>query len=212
MKISLFTFNPFAENTYLLEGDNKECIIVDPGMVNGKEEQELFTHIEQKGLKPIRLVNTHCHIDHVLGFHAIYKKYGLEPEFTKEEQMVFEACPRVADMYGIPYLHYTGKTKVLDPKKPLKLGKEEIEIRFVPGHAPGHIVMVDHAAGNVIAGDTLFNGSVGRTDLPGAVHDLLMKKIKSELYTLPGNFTVWPGHGPETTIEKEKKTNPFVRA
>jgi len=212
MRIERFTFNPFQENTYLVAAANDECIIIDPGMMDGKEEKKLFSFIKEEGLSPVRMILTHCHIDHVLGIQSVFKQYGLIPEYTAEEQKVFEACPRVADMYGIPYLPYAGKAKYLDLKKAVVIGDEKLELRFVPGHAPGHIVLVDHADGNVIAGDTLFNGSVGRTDLPGADHDTLMKKIKSELYSLPGAFIVWPGHGLETTIGKEKKSNPFVKA
>ena len=211
MKITSFTFNPFSENTYLLSSIGKDCIIVDPGMMDVREERILFDHIDKERLKPIRLINTHCHIDHVMGFQAIYKKYGLKPEFTAQEDLVFMSSPRVADMYGIPYVHYTGQNIVLNPEEKVMLGDEELEIRFVPGHSPGHVVLVDHAGGNVIAGDTLFNGSIGRTDLPLGDHNMLLEKIKSELYSLPDSYTVWSGHGPETTIGKEKKSNPFVK-
>jgi glyoxylase-like metal-dependent hydrolase (beta-lactamase superfamily II) len=212
MRIEHFTFNAFAENTYLLIGASKDVILIDPGMMTTKEEQELFDFISEEGLRPIRSINTHCHIDHVLGIHAVNKKYSMLPEFHPNEQMVFDSCERVAQMYGIPYLPYKGKVNSLEESEKVTLDDEELELRFVPGHAPGHLILISHKSKAVIAGDTLFRGSIGRTDLPGGNHDLLLKSIRKEMYSLPEDYTVWPGHGPSTTIGWEKKNNPFVKA
>ncbi|MDA0714097.1 MAG: MBL fold metallo-hydrolase [Bacteroidetes bacterium] len=212
MRIEHFTFNAFAENTYLLIGESKDTILIDPGMMDPQEEQQLFTFISEENLRPIRSMNTHCHIDHVLGIHAVNKQYSLSPEFHLKEQMVFDSCERVAQMYGIPYLAYTGQVRSLDVGDTIDLDGEELELRFVPGHSPGHLVFISHTSKAVIAGDTLFRGSIGRTDLPGGEHDLLLESIRNEMYSLPEDYTVWPGHGPRTTIGWEKKNNPFVRA
>ena len=132
MRIEHFTFNAFAENTYLLIGESKDTILIDPGMMDPQEEQQLFTFISEENLRPIRSMNTHCHIDHVLGIHAVNKQYSLSPEFHLKEQMVFDSCERVAQMYGIPYLAYTGQVRSLDVGDTIDLDGEELELRL-PG-------------------------------------------------------------------------------
>lgn len=212
MEIHRFTFNPFQENTYLLTADDGSCIIVDPGMVDRGEKHRLFGFIEEEGLQPISLVNTHCHIDHVLGNHAVHKQYGLKPVYHSKEQQQLDMCIQVSQLYGIPYEKGPSAESHLDSLEPIHIGEEELELRFVPGHAPGHIVVIHHGIGSVIGGDTLFRGSIGRTDLPGGDHETLLVSIREELYSLPDDYTVWPGHGPETTIGFEKESNPFVQA
>lgn len=211
MRIRSLTFNPFAENTVLLIGSENSCFIIDPGMMDSREDNELFKVIEEEGLIPKRLILTHCHIDHVLGIKAVHDKYGLIPECHIDGLELLEATPRIAEMYGVPYFPGPRPSTELGPDMKLALDGEELELRYVPGHAPGHLVIVDHTGKSVIAGDTLFRGSIGRTDLPGGDHELLLSKIREELFSLDDDYIVWPGHGPTTDIGFEKRNNPFLQ-
>ncbi|NNK81039.1 MAG: MBL fold metallo-hydrolase [Flavobacteriales bacterium] len=210
MRILSLTYNPFSENTILLIGEKKSCFIIDPGMMDMSENSDLFKLISDEGIIPKRLLLTHCHIDHVLGIKAVHEEYGLSPECHKEGVLLLEATPQIAQMYGIPYFPGPEPAKFLDTGVTIDLDGEQLEIRYVPGHAPGHIVFIHHASKMVVAGDTLFRGSIGRTDLPGGDHDLFIRKLKEELLSLPDDYTVWPGHGPTTNIGYERKNNPFL--
>ncbi len=210
MEIHFFTFNPFAENTYLLIGSQGSCLVVDPGMMDSEENEQFDAYLKEKGLTLTQHVLTHGHIDHVLGVKHIESRYGLRARAHSGSKPVFDACPRVAKMYGIPYFQGSDPLYDLSLNDGLALDGSSIELRLVPGHAPGHVVLIDHADKQVIAGDTLFNRSIGRTDLPGGDHELLLQKIRTELFTLEDDYRVWPGHGPSTTIGEEKRSNPFL--
>jgi len=147
-----------------------------------------------------------------MGCKGIFDRYGLYPECHPESTAVISANERVAQMYGVPFIAGPEPNKFISEQDTIAFDDQELEIRYVPGHAPGHLVFIDHSAKTVIAGDTLFSGSIGRTDLPGGNHELLLEKIVSELYSLPEDYVVYCGHGPSTTIGKEKSSNPFVRA
>jgi hydroxyacylglutathione hydrolase len=209
MKIISLTYNPFSENTYLISGEKGSCIIIDAGVSNSLEEKHLFETIKSLGLSPVRHLLTHAHIDHVMGCKAVFEKYNLVPECHPDSVAVFEAGPTVSQMYGIPYMPGPDPLYTLTVESELTLDGEEMEIRYVPGHAPGHLVFIDHLGKAIVAGDTLFRESIGRTDLPGGNHELLLNKIREELFSLPDDYTVWPGHGPETSIGHEQSNNPF---
>ncbi len=211
LRVETFTFNPFQENTYLLINDDNECWIVDPGMYGVDEEQAMFRFIADNQLKPQQVINTHAHIDHVLGIDAMKQKYGIPFGMHQLDQPVLANAGGSAMMFGFNF----GATPVvdffIDEHKPLQLGKDEVTVRFTPGHSPGSIVFYYEPGQWVIGGDVLFLGSVGRTDLPGGDHEVLMNSIQSQLYVLPDETVVHPGHGPATHIGHEKKTNPFIR-
>lgn len=211
MKFHAFTFNPFAENTYLIEGKEGNCIIVDPGMADDQEVATLISFLEEHDLKLVRCLLTHCHIDHVLGVKAVKDRFGLQSECHAESKEVWDSCPTVSSMYGIPYFPGPEPDYSLKAGQSIELDGEELEIRFVPGHCPGHLVFADHAGKKVIAGDTLFRQSIGRTDLPGGDHEMLLRKIHEELFSLGDEYIIWPGHGPETTIGFEKANNPYLQ-
>jgi len=209
MQIHKFTFNPFRENTYLVEHEN-EAFIIDPGCSNTMENQELDDLIEQKEVRIKAVLNTHCHIDHILGNAHCCKKYDAPLWMDSRDLPNLNMGPQVSLMCAIPYTPSPEPFKFLDDKSHVNLKDEELEIRFVPGHAPGHIVFIHHSTKSVIGGDTLFQLSIGRTDLPGGDHELLLSSIKEQLFSLPDDYTVYSGHGPETTIGFEKVHNPFV--
>lgn len=207
--VKKFTFNPFQENSYIIYNDTKECIIVDPGCFNHSEEQELESFISNKKLIPKHLINTHAHIDHVLGNDFVSKKYSLGLSIYKSEYPMLEMAIRSAEMYGIPYNHSPEPSYFLNEGDIIKFGSTSFSILFVPGHSPDHIVLLNKDEKILIGGDVLFNGSIGRTDLPGGNHDELLKNIRTKLFSLDEKIIVYSGHGDETTIGKEKNSNPF---
>jgi hydroxyacylglutathione hydrolase len=210
--IRQFEFSPFSENTYVLYSDEGNCWIIDPGCYYPEEKQELKEFIASKGLKPTRLLNTHCHLDHVFGNAFVYSSYGLRPEYHEKDEPTMQMAPTSASMYGIPGFEISpNPERYLSEEEKLDLDGHEIELRFCPGHAPGHLVFILHEQKAIIGGDVLFNGSIGRTDLPGGDHETLLRSIREQLYVLDDDYTVYSGHGPTTTIGQEKKSNPFVR-
>ncbi len=203
--------NPFMENTYIINDETRECIIVDPGCSSKEEQKRLVEYIEIKCLKPVQLINTHCHIDHVLGNKYVSLRFGLTPKYHEEEQQVLDACSWVAGQYGIPYDPSPNAKEFLDVSKPLEFGNSSFELRFTPGHSPGSVSLVNHEHKMVFGGDVLFRDSIGRTDLPGGNMATLLHSIKTQLFTLDDEFKVMSGHGPETTIGYEKVNNPFLQ-
>ena len=211
MKVTCLTFNQFQENTYLLHDDTKECVVVDPGCYEKHEQEELKKYISDNELKVVRLLNTHCHIDHVLGNKFVADTYKVELEIHPDDEQTLRSVPAYAPVYGFPMYAEQLPAKYLKEGDPVKFGNTELEVIFAPGHAPGHVVFYNKEEKKVIGGDVLFQGSIGRTDLPGGDFDTLIQSIKTKLFTLPDDVTVYPGHGPETTIGYEKKYNPFLR-
>jgi len=211
MDIAIFTFNSFAENTYILYDDTKDCVIFDPGCSNSDEKNQLVDFIKANGLKPIKLVNTHCHIDHVLGNKFVSEKYGLPLISHKGESVVLAMQPQISAMYGVAYDPSPEITEFLDDGDVLHFGSTALKVLFTPGHSPASISFYNEESQVLIGGDVLFQGSIGRTDLPGGDFETLAKSIREKLYVLPDEVVVYSGHGPSTTIGVEKRTNPFVK-
>lgn len=209
--VAELTFNPFQENTYIVYDDTKECVIFDPGCMTATEKTELVTFIESAGLKPVRLINTHCHIDHILGNKFVAERWQLPLEIHQGELVVLESAPMVAQMYGIPYLqHSPMPEKFIEAGDMIRFGETELEVLFTPGHSPASISFYNRQHQYLIAGDVLFHGSIGRTDLPGGDHATLIASIKEKLLVLDDAVKVYPGHGPATTIGFERANNPFL--
>lgn len=210
MEIAVFTFSGWAENTYLIYDETLECCIIDPGCNTSEERAELVSFIESKKLKPVKLVNTHCHIDHVLGNKFIADKYGLDLYAHKGEQVVLDNMIQVANMYGVAYEKSPNIVEFLNEGEYLEFGNTQLEIYFTPGHSPASISFFHRPSQQVISGDVLFKGSIGRTDLPGGSFEVLIKSIKEKLFPLGDEVRVYSGHGPSTTIGDERLTNPFL--
>lgn len=211
MNYTKFTFNPFQENTYVLWDSTKECIIIDPGCYYPAELDTLNGFIKKEGLDVQAIVNTHCHIDHVLGVSAVKEAYGVPFLCHDQEQLNLERLPFQAQMFGLPLKDVTPKVdRFIDTTETVRFGETELEIRFVPGHSPGHLAFYHSKSAIVVGGDVLFRESVGRTDLPGCNEADLYKSIIKELYTLPDETKVLAGHMDETTIGHEKANNQFV--
>lgn len=208
-KIRKFTFNPFSENTFLLISDSRNAIVFDPGCYEKSEQEELSNYIEKENLKPVRLINTHCHIDHVLGNSFVKNKYGLKLECHQIEEQMLKAVESYSSNYGFSNYSPASVDAYIKEGDKIKLDEVELKVLFVPGHSPGHLVFYDADGGYCIGGDVLFQNSIGRTDLPGGDHDALLKNIREKMFTLPEDTIIYTGHGPETTIGAEKKHNPF---
>lgn len=207
------TFNPFQENTYVVYDQTGECIIFDPGCNNSQEEDQLVQFIESKNLKPVRLINTHCHIDHVFGNAFVAEKYQLPLEIHEGELAVLKSVPMVAQMYNIPMPSPSPEPgRFIAEGERIKFGNTSLLSLFTPGHSPASLSFYCKEDQFLIAGDVLFQGSIGRTDLPGGDFKLLIKNIREKFFILPDAVKVYPGHGPSTTLGFEKKNNPFFES
>jgi glyoxylase-like metal-dependent hydrolase (beta-lactamase superfamily II) len=211
LTVQTFTFNPVQENTYVLYNEKRDCCIIDPGCYFAGEEQELKNFITGSGLNPVLLINTHCHLDHIFGNRFIQKTYGLVLHMHPLEKPVFDRGPASGQLWQMPFDNYDGEFVYIDENEDIDLGGEKLQVLFTPGHSPGSVSLYNKDNKFIISGDVLFQGSIGRTDLPGGDTDTLMQSIKTKLFTLPPDTVVYSGHGGSTTIGDEMKTNPFVK-
>jgi hydroxyacylglutathione hydrolase len=196
----------FAENSYLVIDDQSgQCIIVDPG-----QEAGLILHkVEQAGAQAVAIWLTHAHVDHVLGVAEVARKTGAIVWLHPADRQLYDAVPEQAAWFGLAAPEgQPAPDRDLAPGQPLQVGGLTFEVRHAPGHSPGSVCFVGH--GVVFSGDVLFAGSIGRTDLPGGDFETLIASIERELLSLPDDTIVYSGHGPETTIGRERRTNPFL--
>lgn len=210
LKIKSFVFSPVQENTYVLYNEFGDCMIIDPGCYYPEEQDELMGFITETKLNPVLLLNTHCHLDHVFGNKFVAETYGLTLHLHRDEQQMLAHAPASGLMYNLPFDNYAGDFVYLQEGDMVKLGEDELKVIEAPGHSPGHICFYSAGQNFIIAGDVLFNRSIGRTDLPGGSHETLLKNIRDKLFVLPEKTIVYCGHGPHTTIGEEKKYNPFL--
>ena len=208
--IQMFTFSPVQENTYVLWNEKGHALIIDPGCYFTAEQETLQHFIEQEKLKPVQLLNTHCHLDHVFGNKWVAETYGLQLFLhPKEEQVLFDA-PSRGLMWGLAFNNYKGPLHFLNQGDIVNMDTDQLQVITAPGHSPGHICFYCKAQNFIIGGDVLFLESIGRTDLPGGNHHQLLKSIQEQLFVLPNETVVHPGHGPQTTIGHEKIHNPYL--
>jgi glyoxylase-like metal-dependent hydrolase (beta-lactamase superfamily II) len=206
--IETFTFNGFQENTVVLYDALKNCVIIDPGCYTREEQQALLGFISANDLKPVALLNTHAHIDHVLGNAFVQRTYNIPYYLHKSDLPTLNSVSNYAHLYGFEGYEVSPEpTHYLEDQQQLVFGGIELNVLFTPGHAPGHVVFYNKENQFVINGDVLFNGSFGRVDLPGGDITILKESIFNTLFKLPEDTIVYCGHGPTTTIGQEKKTN-----
>lgn len=209
LQIKHFEFNPFQENTYVLYDETRACVIIDPGCSNKQEEDQLKKFIADNNLSVTQLVNTHCHIDHVLGNAFVKRTFRVKLFIHKIEEPLLRAVKTYAPNYGFFGYQDTEPDGFISEDDVLQVGNETLKILFVPGHSPGHVAFYHEQSQSLIGGDVLFYNSIGRTDLPGGDYDTLINSIHQKIFTLPDEVTVYCGHGPVTKIGYEKRTNPF---
>jgi len=211
IQLKKFTFNPFQENTYLLYNAQKQGIIVDPGCMDRHEQEELSEYLAANAIHPIKLLNTHAHLDHIFGNKFVMNKYRVPLFVYSSDYDMFQMAEDSAKLYGVPYDHSPPPDHFLKEGDRISFNDEEdeLEVIFVPGHAPDHLIFYNASQSWMIGGDVLFKNSIGRTDLPGGNHQELIENIQKKVFTLPDETVVYPGHGPETTIGAERMNNPF---
>jgi len=210
INVSVFSLNPFQENTYLLWNEKLNAIIIDPGCYFTAEEETLQNFIKEKNLAPVQLINTHCHIDHIFGNKWAAKTFQLELFIHPNEKPIFEFGAASGSMFGLNLDQYKGPLHFFEEGDTINLDEDKLKIILTPGHSPGSVCLYCEAQNFLIGGDVLFYESIGRTDLPGGNHEQLLQSIQEKLFVLPDETIVYPGHGPETTIGHEKKFNPFL--
>lgn len=211
MQIKQFTFNPFQENTYVVYNEEKDALIIDPGCYSVNEENQLKDFIDSNSLNVRLLVNTHLHIDHVFGNAFIEKTYHIKASANREDEFWLKGLEGQSRMFGLKLRHdATTLENFIQEGDKLMLGKNVFDVFQVPGHSPGSIVLYNADNHCVFVGDVLFENSIGRTDLQGGSYQSLIEGIQNKLMTLPENTTVYCGHGPATTIGREKMNNPFI--
>ena len=210
MQIKKLTFNPIQENMYVIYDDSKECIIVDPGCYFHQEKEELRSFIEENELKPVKLINTHCHLDHICGNKFVAETWSLKLEANKLDEYNLQRSIEAGILYNMPIEPSPPIEVDLKEGEEIRFGNSRLAILFTPGHSSGSISFYSEAHKFLIAGDVLFRMSIGRTDLPGGDFDTLIETIKSKLMILPKDVIVYSGHGEETTIGYEMKNNPFL--
>lgn len=206
--IHKFVFNALEENTYVLYDDQRHAIIVDPGCYDKEEEEELRAFITTNELKPVMVLNTHCHIDHIVGNVFATRTFQCPLYIPSGEQVVLQSAPVTAPFFGFHKYEHRDADQLVSGEL-ITLGHEQLAVLFVPGHSPGHCAFYYRPGKFVVSGDVLFLESVGRTDLPGGDYNTLMNSIHKQLFSLPDDTKVYPGHGPETSIGFEKRENPF---
>ncbi len=210
ISIKSFVFGPFQENTYLLFDETKECIIIDPGCYDDRERIQLVDFIENNKLKPVKLINTHCHLDHIFGNGFIADKYHLKLEINKLEKPVLDSYLTSANLYGLNASPSPQPSTYLNEGDLIKFGNSTLEIFHTPGHSPGSVTFYNQKQKLMFVGDVLFFGSIGRSDLPGGDSETLINSIKNKLFSLGDDYTVYSGHGPKTSIGFERMNNPFL--
>jgi len=211
MKIKSFTFNPFEENTYVIYDNSNKCIIIDPGCYTEDEKKTLRNFIDNEKLEPVKLINTHCHIDHILGNKFVHEQWGVELYMHRKDATLLKNSEDIAKMYGFrDYVIYSSQKHFLNEGDRFTFGESHLEILFTPGHSPGHICLYSEDNNIIISGDLIFYKSIGRTDLAGGDYNTLIKSIKNKIYPLSNETQILCGHGPSTNLGYEKEHNPFL--
>lgn len=208
--IAVLTFNPFQENTYVVSDDTGECIVIDAGNYSAAEDRKLTEYIESRGLKPVMALNTHGHVDHILGIQYVKDTFGVPFALHGDDRFLVDSCREQGRMFGFEVDAAPAVDIDLKERAEIKFGDTTLELIHTPGHSPGHVCFYEPKNRILFSGDTLFRESIGRTDLPGGDYSWIMKSILQKLVPLGGNVQFYPGHGPASTIGHEMLYNPFI--
>ncbi|HOV10993.1 MAG TPA: MBL fold metallo-hydrolase [Bacteroidales bacterium] len=210
LTVKTFQFNDFGVNTYVLANENKQCIVIDPGCYTSAEQKSFDDFIETSQYKIEKILITHCHIDHILGVAHLEDKFGVGAWIHPAGKEFLRASVGYASVFGFDLDRVISPAGFVNEGEQIFLGSDKIDVLYTPGHAEGSVCYVIHGQKIVFSGDVLFQGSIGRTDLPTGDYDLLFKSIREKLLALENDFTVYCGHGPTTNIGYEKKNNPYL--
>jgi glyoxylase-like metal-dependent hydrolase (beta-lactamase superfamily II) len=209
MRIFKLVFSPIQVNTYILAEDSGDCAIIDCGCYDTEESDELTKFIAEKSLKPVMLLNTHSHLDHIFGNNFILEHYGLRTHASELDETNRISAPHHAMIFGMTMEVPPEPGEFISDNQIITFGNTKLLALHVPGHTTGSIAFYSESDNCVFTGDALFAGSIGRTDLPGGNYEILMNSIRNRLFVLPPSTIVYPGHGEATTIDNEIKTNPY---
>lgn len=209
--IDVLPINPWQENTYILSDETKECVIIDPGCLSPQERKLVSDFIANKDLKPVRLLHTHMHLDHVFGSSYIAKTYNLQSEGHIGDEFFIEQTVTYAAQFGVEVDENPPAIgKYLNEGDEVKFGNSVLKVIHVPGHSPGGVLFYQPEEQFAIVGDAIFRESIGRADLPGGDFDTLISGLKSKVLSLSDEVVLYPGHGPSTTVGHERENNPFL--
>ncbi len=209
LEVKRFVFNPFLENTYVVGDGEGNCVVIDPGCHEKAEEEELAAFLQERGWQPVAVLLTHGHLDHVCGTAFLAREYGLTPLLHPADMELYRTVPQQAELFSFP----VGALPAAEPlpEEEIPFGNTSLRILHLPGHSPGSVAFYHPETKILFPGDVIFNGSIGRTDLPGGDYDRLRESIARGLVaTLPPDTRIFPGHGPDTTLEREVRENPFL--
>jgi hydroxyacylglutathione hydrolase len=210
MKVKTFIFNPFQENTYVLSDTNNKCIIIDAGCLDMNEKNDLYNYIKGNELTVERIINTHLHLDHCFGNQFVAETFNKQIEAHPDDEPLLSGMNNYSHTFGIDYTENHPKISYLYENDIITVGEIVLKAIHVPGHSKGSLVFYAEKEKFLFAGDVLFSGSIGRTDLPGGNFHDLIDNIKLKLLVLPDETVVFSGHGAQTTILHEKQHNPFL--
>lgn len=210
MKIEKFVVNPLGENSFIISDETGECIFIDPGFYYEEEHEEIKDYLKSNQLIPVKITNTHCHFDHIMGVEFIRNEFKIPFCAHSEDAFWVEKAVGQGEMFGFEMKPVAPIDFFLVENEYVEFGNTKLKIIHIPGHSPGHVVFYNEKDKILIAGDVLFYGSIGRTDLPGGNYETLISNIKNKLFALPDETKVFCGHGPETNLGFEKSTNPFL--
>lgn len=210
MKVEKFVVNPLGENSFILSDETGECIFIDPGFYYDEEYQEIKDYVNVNKLTPVKITNTHCHFDHIMGVEFVRNEFKVPFYIHSGDLFWVEKAVSQGEMFGFEMNPVAPPDGFLAENEFVEFGNTRLKIIHIPGHSPGHVVFYSEKDKILIAGDVLFYGSIGRTDLPGGNHETLISGIKNKLFVLPDDTTVFCGHGPETKLGIERRTNPFL--
>lgn len=210
LEIRKFIVNPLQENSFVVSDETGKCIFIDPGFYFPEEKNKLKIYISDNNLDPVMIANTHCHFDHIMGVEFLRNEYDIPFLAHREDAIWVENAVEQGEMFGFRIEPVNMPDYFLTVNEPLKFGNSVLQIMHIPGHSPGHVVFYSEDDAVLISGDVLFYGSIGRSDLPGGDHLTLISNIKEKLFSLPAGVKVFCGHGPDTTIDRERSSNPFL--
>ena len=210
LKIKKFAVNPLQENSFIVSDETGQCIFIDPGFYFEDEYVEIREYLAVNGLKPVYIANTHCHFDHLMGVESIRKEFNIPFKAHPDDAFWIANAVEQGKLFGFEMDQVTAPDSFFQENEELKFGNTSFQIIHIPGHSPGHVVFYSKEEKILIAGDVLFYGSIGRSDLPGGDYNKLVSSIKNKLFELPDETKVYCGHGPETTLGFEKQSNPFL--
>ena len=210
LSIKKFIVHPLQENSYVVSDETGDCIFIDPGFYFPEEQDKVKKYISDHDLNPVLIANTHCHFDHIMGVEFLRKEYGIGFSAHPDDSFWVEAAIEQGEMFGFRIESVRMPDSFFGEDEFVEFGNSALRIIHVPGHSPGHVVFYSEADKVLLAGDVIFYGSIGRTDLPGGDYNQLISNINNKLFTLPADVKILCGHGPSTNIGFEKSSNPFL--